>query len=175
MEKLKILPIGKIPEEILKLIAETLEKTYNLKIEISASIDILKESYNPSRNQYLAEKILDFIKKKFSGKNFGVANVDIYAEGLNFIFGQAELNGSVGMVSIYRLNPKFYGLPFDKKIFFERIEKEAIHEVGHMLGLTHCKNESCVMSFSNSIFEVDRKSKDLCEKCKKLILNTGNK
>jgi archaemetzincin len=170
MEKLKILPIGKIPEEILKLIADTLEKTYNLKVETSASINLPKESYNPSRSQYLAEKILDFMKKKFSGKNFAVANADIYAEGLNFIFGQAELNGRVGIVSIYRLNPKFYGLPFNKKLFFERIEKEAVHEVGHMLGLTHCENESCVMSFSNSIFEVDKKSKNLCEKCKKLIL-----
>jgi archaemetzincin len=170
MEKLKILPIGKIPGEILKLIADTLEKTYNLKVEISTSINLPKESYNPSRSQYLAEKILDFMKKKFSGKNFAVANADIYAEGLNFIFGQAELNGGVGIVSIYRLNPKFYGLPFNKKLFFERIEKEAVHEVGHMLGLTHCENESCVMSFSNSIFEVDKKSKNLCEKCKKLIL-----
>jgi archaemetzincin len=174
MEKLKILPMGKIPKEILKLIAITLEKTYNLKVEISASVNLPKESYNPYRNQYLAEKILEFIKKKFSDKIIAVVKVDLYAEGLNFIFGQAELGGRVCVVSIYRLNPKFYDLQLNRKLFLERIEKEAIHEVGHMLGLTHCEIEGCVMNFSNSILEVDQKSKSLCEKCKKLILKYAN-
>lgn len=171
MENLRILPIGEISEGILKFVASTLAETYGLKTEIASKITIPKEFYNPSRGQYLAEKILNFIKRKFRGNVFAVCNADIYAEGLNFIFGQAELGGMVAMISIHRLNPEFYGLTFNKKIFFERIEKEAIHEVGHMLGLTHCKDEGCVMSFSNSIFEVDGKSKELCKGCKNKLSN----
>lgn len=166
MKILKILPLGKISQQILELTAKALKENYGLKTEIIPGAKISKESYNSSRKQYLAEKILEFIKRKFKDRVFAICNVDIYAEGLNFIFGQAELNGKVGMISTYRLNPEFYGLQFDEKLFFERIEKEAIHEVGHMLGLRHCSNKSCVMCFSNSIIEVDRKSKELCEKCK---------
>lgn len=166
MKSLRILPLGNISEEILKLATNVLIKTYSLKVETTTGIDIPKGCYNSSRSQYLAEKILEVMKRKFEDGVFGICNVDLYAEGLNFIFGQAELSGRVAIISTCRLNPEFYGLRFNKKLFFERIEKESIHEIGHMLGLTHCNDKSCVMSFSNSILEVDRKSKKLCEKCK---------
>ena len=42
-----------------------------------------------------------------------------------------------------------------------------LHEVGHALfALRHCNNPKCVMSFSNTIFDVDRKSKEVCKNCK---------
>lgn len=166
MEILKLLPLGNISKEILELVANVLKETYNLKVETITSIAIPEKSYNPSRGQYLAEKILDFLKKKFSLKIFAITNVDLYAEGLNFIFGQAELGGQVAIISTHRLNPEFYSLSPNRKLFFERIEKEAVHEVGHVLGLSHCNNKNCVMCFSNSILEVDRKLKKPCKKCR---------
>lgn len=50
----------------------------------------------------------------------------------------------------------------------DSIRKEAIHEIGHILGLTHCK-EPCVMAYSNSLPEVMRKSDELCEKCRRRL------
>lgn len=60
---------------------------------------------------------------------------------------------------------KFFHQPEDKELFERRIVKEAIHEVGHMLGLMHCPNRGCVMIFSNTIGDVDKKTKNLCEMC----------
>lgn len=162
---LGIVPFGEISKEILILLKGTLKNTYNLSIHILPKTEIPSCSYNYSRCQYLGEKILEFLNGKSDDRVLGVVNVDLYAKGLNFIFGQAELGGRVAVVSIHRLNPKFYGFPPNERLFFERIEKESIHEVGHMIGLTHCSDKSCVMSFSNSIIEVDQKSKKLCKKC----------
>jgi len=33
----------------------------------------------------------------------------------------------------------------------QRVIKEAVHELGHAFGLTHCENSKCVMHFSNSL------------------------
>ncbi|HIC98260.1 MAG TPA: matrixin family metalloprotease, partial [Pyrodictiaceae archaeon] len=46
-----------------------------------------------------------------------------------------------------------YGLPADKELFKLRALKEAMHEIGHVLGLLHCTDKRCVMHFSNSIID----------------------
>jgi archaemetzincin len=48
---------------------------------------------------------------------------------------------------------------------FDTVAKEAIHEVGHILGLDHCRCDNCVMSLSNSAEQVRAKSSQLCEFC----------
>jgi archaemetzincin len=47
-------------------------------------------------------------------------------------------------------------------------EREAIHEIGHVLGLNHCSNR-CVMQYSNSLWEAQNKPSFLCESCKRRI------
>ena len=44
--------------------------------------------------------------------------------------------------------------------------KEAVHEVGHYLGLGHCRHPFCVMAFSPSVEDVDNKKKFICNGCK---------
>lgn len=50
------------------------------------------------------------------------------------------------------------------------LAKEAIHEVGHVLGLNHC-NENCVMNLSKSEEEVRKKPSSLCPSCSTRLLN----
>lgn len=49
------------------------------------------------------------------------------------------------------------------------LAKEAIHEVGHVLGLSHCQ-ENCVMNLSKSREEVGKKSSSLCLSCSTRLL-----
>jgi archaemetzincin len=49
------------------------------------------------------------------------------------------------------------------------LAKEAIHEVGHVLGLNHC-HENCVMNLSKSKEEVGKKSSSLCTSCSTRLL-----
>lgn len=99
----------------------------------------------------------------------GIIDKDLYVSELNFVFGQAESPGSHALISITRLRQEFYGLAKDDKIFFDRVIKEAVHELGHTYGLSHCSNPKCVMFFSNSLPDTDRKSSLFCERCLKKL------
>ena len=91
----------------------------------------------------------------------------MYTEGLNFVFGQAKMKGRVAVVSIARLDPTFWHQPEDEELLEKRAVKECLHEVGHMaFGLGHCPNRHCVMNFSNTVGDVDKKTKFLCNSCK---------
>jgi archaemetzincin len=81
------------------------------------------------------------------------------------VFGEAECPGKAALISLWRLRPEYYGSSPKIELFVERGTKEALHELGHTLGLRHCSNPFCVMYFSNSIFETDRKQSLFCNKC----------
>ena len=55
------------------------------------------------------------------------------------------------------------------KIFYGRIIKESVHELGHVFGLRHCENRKCVMHFSNSIEDTDIKTHVFCKNCKNIL------
>jgi archaemetzincin len=99
----------------------------------------------------------------------GITDVDLFTAGLNFIFGQAFIGGRECLISLARLRPSFYGQPDDADLFRERVIKEAVHELGHTFGLSHCGDPQCVMMFSNSLTDTDRKSSTFCLNCESSI------
>ena len=91
---------------------------------------------------------------------------------LSFIFGQAQLNGQTALISLARLRQSFYSLPSNPSLLQDRICKEAIHELGHTFGLTHCLDIRCVMSLSTSIEHVDIKRDNFCTSCRTVLLES---
>ncbi len=51
----------------------------------------------------------------------------------------------------------------------ERVVKEAIHELGHTYGLGHCRDARCIMYFSNSLLDTDRKGAAFCVNCRRMV------
>jgi archaemetzincin len=95
----------------------------------------------------------------------GMIDADCYAPGLNFIFGQAALHGRVAFIALPRLRPSFYGMAEDPPLFRQRVLTEAVHELGHTWGLTHCPDPHCVMHFSNTLHDTDLKGATFCRRC----------
>jgi len=165
--------------KILKAIAYGLSKVFSgsLCLISTGILPIPREAYNPSRRQYLSTIILHRVKD-YAARNrnkgafnriLGVTDVDLYASGLNFIFGEAELVGEAAIISLHRLRPEFYGRQSNWDLFAERAVKEAVHEIGHTLRLGHCPNSTCVMHFSLHIGMTDRKRREFCHVCRRKI------
>jgi archaemetzincin len=94
----------------------------------------------------------------------GVTDVDLFIPILTFVFGEAQLGGSAAVVSTARLKE---ALPVaDPRLVIERLAKEAIHELGHAMGLVHCATRDCAMGRSASVRDVDSKRGSLCGSCR---------
>jgi archaemetzincin len=88
---------------------------------------------------------------------------------LNFVFGEADVFSGATIISLARLRQEFYGHPADRRLFQERAVKEAVHEISHACGLDHCPDPDCIMYFSNSIRDTDRKGPGFCRTCKETL------
>lgn len=167
-----ILRIGQVDADVTASIQENLNiilpKTKCTLI--TEAVPIPEEAFNEKRQQYRSDimlgRIHDFAEKNSAfDRILGVVDVDIFVPRLNFVFGQAEHPGKAALISLWRLRQEFYRRPSNIQVLIDRSTKEALHEIGHTLGLTHCLNPFCVMYFSNSIFETDRKQSLFCNKC----------
>jgi archaemetzincin len=171
--KITLKPIGDINKNILEELKEKLNQTFGCPVDIIPEAGDLEPAYDSKRRQYLASKLLARLKKSGVSKGekvLGIVDVDLYAPGLNFIFGQADINSGIALISLCRLRQESYGLPSDNTLFLDRAVKEAVHELGHTFGLGHCKNTKCVMHFSNSLADTDLKQSAFCNKCRPKLI-----
>ena len=176
---LRIVPVGSMPKEILEVIINELGDT-NIKCRVMTKVDLPQEAFNQWRKQYNAEVIMNYLSSssevKFIDSNIPtllLTEADLYYGGLNFVFGLEDPRKSCAIVSLSRLKPEFYDEKPNRKLLEERVVKEVMHEVGHYLGLDHCMNTGCVMNFSPSVYDVDKKQKNFCENCKIRLMTRG--
>jgi archaemetzincin len=126
-------------------------------------------AYDPVRHQWNAAKLLPLLEEMPEARGaqrvLGVTEADLFIPILTFVFGLAYLEARAAVISVHRLHPEFYGLPADPDLVLRRLEKEALHEVGHTYGLKHCDDRACVMHYSNTAEEVDLKEARYCPVC----------
>jgi len=164
-----IVPIETTTAGWLKPLEECILNTFGLKTKcITYDID-LEKAFDPTRYQYNSSQILlQLITRppEDALKVLGVAAVDLFIPILTYVFGEAQLDGTGAVVSLHRLNNKYYGLPENSRLLSERMVKEAVHELGHTFGLIHCNHPQCVLSSSTYVEDVDQKSSELCPYCR---------
>lgn len=158
---MNILPIGKIEPEILDMLSKKLAFLPS-KISILDEAPIPKKAFNSKRNQYESSYFVDLVRKYPGDRVLGIVDVDLYAEPLNFVFGQAEISGKAAVISLHRLKD-------EKELYHCRAVKEAVHELGHTFGLRHCDDATCVMRFSNCLAETDLKGEMYCQNCEERL------
>jgi archaemetzincin len=152
----------------------------DIKLTLDVHIDLnTPTNFQPSvikrRNQWNSFNILEWLNKFRPNKAtriLGILDIDAYSDGFDFVFGEAFYRGRVAAVYLPRLMQEFYGIKPNTSLFYQRLVKEAIHELGHAFGFDHCKNSQCVMYFSTSLLDVDAKGRSFCYSCRKKYLNS---
>lgn len=167
--KLYIVSLGDTPDNAEERARSAVRSCFKLNCEILSPEPRPEFALDVSRDQYNSLEILDWLESRFPRPDqwvLGITNVDLAIPVLTFVFGEARLGGRSAVISAFRLREEFHGRPADTMVLLSRVEKEAIHEVGHMLGLTHCLDRNCVMYPSNSLAQTDVKSTRLCPGCR---------
>ncbi|MFQ5999118.1 MAG: archaemetzincin family Zn-dependent metalloprotease [Candidatus Bathyarchaeia archaeon] len=126
--------------------------------------EVFSSALDKERAQYLGDRVLEILNNLVSNKNEGallLVDFDLFAPGLNFIFGQASSRGKIAVVSVKRLKSG----EANSDLFSSRLRKEAVHELGHTMGFEHCADASCVMYFSNFLEDTDFKKDIFCSDC----------
>ena len=107
------------------------------------------------------------------GMIIAVTDLPLYSstdDNVIFLFGEAHLKHRCCVISSLKLKEQFYNKEPNLSIFEQRIIKETIHEIGHIiLGSNHCLDNSCVMWFSHDIKEIDSKLFEFCDNCKEKL------
>ncbi len=176
---IRIVPIGNVPQKVLENLIEGLESALDAKFRLMLKIELPQEAYNRFRRQYDAEKLIEILSKSNMAKfiersipTLGITEHDIYYNGLNFVFGLEDPRGCC-IISTARLKPEFYSQKPNFGVLVDRTIKEAVHEIGHNMGLDHCIHPFCVMSFSPSADDIDKKNKEFCNSCKMRLRSKG--
>lgn len=129
-------------------------------------------AYDASRGQYSSTLVLHDALARLpanASKLLVITERDIFIPMLSFVYGQAQLDGPVAVLSLARLRQEFYGLPPNRALLLVRARKEALHEMGHTYGITHCGDTGCVMSLSTNIEQLDAKGSGYCDDCTTLL------
>ena len=173
MKQLQLLPIGDLDGRFLTELAPAMANLFRVPTQaLQVRLDP-EFAYHAERQQYHSSEILQEMQQHVgtdSWRLLGVTAVDLYIPILTFVFGEAQIGGPCGVVSIHRLQQEFYGPPPDREVLRQRLLKEAVHEIGHTLDLTHCDDYQCAMAPSHAVEWIDQKDEVLCGSCQNRVL-----
>lgn len=168
MSALYLVAIGSVPDKVWEWIEGTAADWFPLPVRRLPALSIPDSAFDGKRKQYQSVEIMKLVAQNApqdASRILGVTDVDLSIPMLSFLFGQAQLDGTVAVVSLSRLRQEFYGLPASDDLLRERLTKEVLHEMGHTFGLVHCSEQKCAMSLSTHIAMVDTKSEQYCSRC----------
>jgi predicted Zn-dependent protease len=139
-----------------------------LKQSTKIGVDVCEKPYPfkgvDPHDRVNVDKLHEAIKETRLNEDEGIKIVytdqDIYSPGLDYVFGKAYAGDRICIVSSRRLQDV---RDMDRTV--ERLVKVTLHEIGHLLRLTHCEDPGCVMYRSNDAVSVDGRALSFCERC----------
>lgn len=162
--------IGEGPAEngMMQELRACVERALQLPVLVWDGQERPTDAFDATRGQHSSTRILRWLRTAAcpdAYKVLAVTDADLFIPVLTFVFGEAQLDGGVAVVSTARLTPRVGRRADDRALLTARLEKECVHELGHTLGLVHCGDRRCVMARSAAVVDVDTKTGSLCRDC----------
>ena len=111
---LYLVAIGSVPEKALEWIENAAAEWFPLPLRRLPPLSLPESAYDRKRGQYQSVEIMKMLAQNAppdATRLLGVTDVDLSIPMLSFLFGQAQLDGPIAVVSLCRLHQEFYGLP----------------------------------------------------------------
>jgi len=162
---LAIVPVGTIRGSVLNTIKYEIPKYLPYEKVVREQKIELPDSYDPVKKQYNAASFFAEANYPDYDSLLLVTDTDMYFGPLNYVFG--HYNENKGLVSLRRIDPTWDARD-DPQAFRDRLLNESVHQLGHTLGLAHCKKD-CVMSHVSDVIDIDRRTNNFCNPCSKTV------
>ena len=173
MKRLQVLAVGNPEADVLDRLVVRLANHFGVACELMVQTLDPNFAFHTERGQFHSSELLAEVQNHVNDGTWrllAVTDVDLYIPILTFVFGEAQVRGRCALISMYRLRQEFYGLPASPDLLEDRILKEAVHELGHTLDLTHCRDYSCAMAPSHAVEWIDLKQNAFCTSCGMRVL-----
>ena len=162
---LLLVSVGSVPPSLLKDLEEPLSTHLGLGV-VGSKVALQRPDYafNKDRTQYHCNAIMRRLTSLLEPSHtmvLGVTDVDLFVPDSAFVLGEADRESRSAVVSLSRLRPGAHGEQLRR-----RVQVEAIHQAGHLMGLSFCEDSRCVMYFAQSAQDCDRKQMGLCNTCR---------
>ena len=168
-----LIPLGPVDQKILRHLKITLPGILPLPVQLLKARPIPPQTYHIVREQYNSTQLLEYLAQDLPPGMFkvlGVTGVDLYIPILTYVFGEAQVGGTAALISVYRLEQGAAGQLAPPPVFWPRIVKSGLHELGHTCNLKHCRQPDCIMQFSGNLEKLDQKNPHFCDYCR-IMLN----
>lgn len=159
-----LVAIGEVTPKVLHEAAVGIHQVFHLASKAGPAVDRPQYAFNKDRGQYhtsaILRKLSSFRPRSVEVPVVGIADVDLFVPDAPYVFGDSDRDAQAAVFSVLRLHHA------DPERVKRRIQVEAVHAVGHLLGLSHCPDARCAMFLSRDSADADRKGPGLCAACR---------
>lgn len=179
-KQIAIQPLGKVDQSLINSIQSSLESVYHSRVVVLPERSVYSAAFIRLKSpRYRADSILKFLKRDMpdsidhvlgiTKQDISTTKYEVYPIKIKQpeskykdwgVFGLGMCPGRSCVISTFRTRQ------CSTQRLHERMQKIAVHEVGHNFGLRHCPDKNCVMTDAvESIRTVDNAPLKLCKNC----------